>query len=274
MTVDGTKRMQGKRVLVSGAGTGIGRGIALEFAKEGAAVALHYSQDDEDAAGAVDQIVRTGGRARAFRADFNRLEEIRRLGLEAVEFLGGLDVLVNNAGITVTLPIEEVTPELYDTVYNINIRGMFFLTQTVLSALTRQGGAVINLASVHAYTGLVDHSVYAGTKGAIVAFTRELGLELIPKKVRVNAIAPGWILVEKHIKAMPPGFDVDAAARLIPAGFIGTPADAGRLAIFLASDESRYIVGQTIVLDGGQSSIQPLADRITEMYHGKLPSKV
>jgi NAD(P)-dependent dehydrogenase (short-subunit alcohol dehydrogenase family) len=268
------KRMQGKRVLVSGAGTGIGKGIALEFAKEGAAVALHYSQDDEDAIGTADAIVRAGGCARAFRADFNKLEEIRRLGTEAVEFLAGLDVLINNAGITVTLPIEQVTPELYDSIYNVNLRGMFFLTQAVLPALMRQGGTVINLASIHAFTGLVDHSVYAGTKGGIVAFTRELGLELIPKKVRVNAIAPGWILVEKHVKAMPPGFDLDAAARLIPAGFIGTPADAGRLAIFLASEESRYIVGQTIVLDGGQSSIQPLADRITEMYRGKLPSRL
>jgi len=272
--VDGPKRMQGKRVLVSGAGTGIGKGVALEFAREGAAVVLHYARDDdEDAAGPAEAINRAGGRARAIRADFNRLEDVRRLGAEAVDFLGGLDVLVNNSGVTVTLPIEEVTPELYDTVYNVNIRGMFFLTQAVLPALVRQGGAVINLASIHAFTGLVDHSVYAGTKGAVVAFTRELGLELIPKKVRVNAIAPGWILVEKHVKAMPPSFDMEAAARLIPAGFIGTPADVGRLAIFLASEDSRYIVGQTIVLDGGQSSIQPLADRITEMYMGKLPTR-
>src|SRR5215472_16316362 len=189
--------MQGKRVLVSGAGTGIGKGVAVELARDGAAVVLHYARDDdEDAAGPAEAINRAGGRARAIRADFNRLEDVRRLGAEAFDFLGGLDVLVNNSGVTVTLPIEEVTPELYDTVYNVNIRGMFFLTQAVLPALVRQGGAVINLASIHAFTGLVDHSVYAGTKGAVVAFTRELGLELIPKKVRVNAIAPGWILVE------------------------------------------------------------------------------
>src|SRR5262249_15558832 len=187
--------MQGKRVLVSGAGTGIGKGVALEFAREGAAVVLHYARDDdEDAAGPAEAINRAGGRARAIPADFNRLGDGRRpgaqaldlpgrLGAEAVDFLGGLDVLVNNSGVTVTLPIEEVTPELYDTVYNVNIRGMFFLTQAVLPALVRQGGAVINLASIHAFTGLVDHSVYAGTKGAVVAFTRELGLELIPKKV-------------------------------------------------------------------------------------------
>src|SRR4051794_7844719 len=108
--VDGSKRMQGKRVLVSGAGTGIGKGIALEFAKEGAAVVFHYARDDdEDAVTPAAEITKAGGKARAIKADFNRVEDVRRLGNEAVEFLGGLDVLVNNAGITVTLPIEEVT---------------------------------------------------------------------------------------------------------------------------------------------------------------------
>jgi len=174
-------------------------------------------------------------------------------------------VLVNNAGITVNLPFEEVSGEIFDTLYHVNVRAQFFLTQAVLPTMEGQGkGIVINISSVHAFTGMTEHSVYAGTKGAVVAFTRELALELIQKGVRVNAIAPGWIFVESHREVLGDRFDVATAGQQIPAGFIGTPADIGRLAIFLASDESRYIVGQTIVCDGGQSAIMPLTGDFRE----------
>ncbi len=105
---------------------------------------------------------------------------------------------------------------------------------------------------------MTEHSVYAGTKGAIVAYTRELSLELIQKGVRVNAIAPGWVFVENHQKVLGETFDRVTASKSVPAGFIADPSDIGRVAIFLASDESRYIIGQTIICDGGQTSILPL----------------
>jgi NAD(P)-dependent dehydrogenase (short-subunit alcohol dehydrogenase family) len=166
---------------------------------------------------------------------------------------------------TVNLPFEEVSGEIFDTLYHVNVRAQFFLTQAVLPTMEGQGkGIVINISSVHAFTGMTEHSVYAGTKGAVVAFTRELALELIQKGVRVNAIAPGWIFVESHREVLGDRFDVATAGQQIPAGFIGTPADIGRLAIFLASDESRYIVGQTIVCDGGQSAIMPLTGDFRE----------
>ena len=153
-------------------------------------------------------------------------------------------------------PFEEVTVAQFDTLYNVNIRAMFFLTQAVsMDMLKRDKGAVINLSSVHAYHGLTEHTIYAGTKGAIVAFTRVLSLEMAPKGIRVNAIAPGWIVVENHHKAMGEDLDLDEAAYNIPAGFVGQPHDIGELALFLASDASRYIVGQTLVVDGGQMSI-------------------
>lgn len=252
------RRMVAKRVLVTGAGTGIGRGVALEFAKEGASVALHYSHSDAGARAAVDEIRQAGGKAEAFRADFTRIDEVRGLASHALEFLGGLDVLVNNAGITTNRPFEQVTPEQFDTLYHVNIRAMFFLTQAVVPAMIQQGeGAVINLTSVHAFAGMTEHTVYAGTKGAIVAFTRVLALEMAPTGIRVNAIAPGWILVENHLKVIK-DLDREAAASTIPAGIIGEPRDIGRLAIFLASDEGRYIIGQTLLVDGGQSVIMPL----------------
>jgi NAD(P)-dependent dehydrogenase (short-subunit alcohol dehydrogenase family) len=244
--------MTGKRVLVTGAGTGIGAGIALEFARRKARVALHYSHSKAGALAAVKQIRRGGGKACAFAADFNNLEDVRRLAVDALAFLGGLDVLINNAGITFNLPFAKVTPEQFDTLYRVNVRAQFFLTQALLPALARSRGAVINLSSIHALSGMPGHSVYAGTKGAIVAYTRELAIELAPRGIRVNCIAPGAVTVESHRKVL--SDDPDKVGEGIPAGFAGAPGDVAKLAVFLASDEARYILGQTIVMDGGTTS--------------------
>ncbi len=252
-----SRRMEGKRVLVTGSGTGIGRGVALEFAKEGAAVVLHYAHSEAGAASAVEEIRQGGGKAAVFKADLAEIDQVQGLAEQARGFLGGIDVLVNNAGITMNKPFLQVTPEQFDTLYNVNIRGMFFLTQTVAPGMIEQGvGAVVNLTSVHAFAGMTEHTVYAGTKAAIVGFTRVLSLELAQKGVRVNAIAPGWILVENHLKVLG-DFDQEAAAGEIPAGVLGAPHDVGKLAVFLASEENRYIVGQTVVIDGGQLAIMP-----------------
>ena len=248
------KRMVGKRALVTGAGTGIGRAVGLELAREGAAVAFHYAHSGTGALSAAEEISRSGGKAKAFHADFDQLDSVRRLGGEAVEYLGGLDILVNNAGVTMNEPFEKVTPEQFDLLYHINIRAMFFLTQAVLPSMLAQGrGVVINMASIQAFGGEPENSVYGGTKGAIVSFTRHLAIELAPKGIRVNAIAPGAIEVENYYKAIP-GFDPDAFGRNIPAGFTGQPWDIARAVLFLASDDARYIVGQTLVVDGGTTA--------------------
>ena len=252
------QRMTGKRALVTGAGTGIGRGMALEFAKEGAAVALHYSHSREGADSAVAEITAAGGKACALQADLREAGQARSLAGRAAEFLGGLDVLVNNAGITMNQPFLETTIEQFDTVFNVNIRGMFFVTQGAAEIMIRGGhGSVVNISSVHAYGALVEHSVYAATKAAIVGLTRTLSVELIQKNVRVNCIASGWVLVENQRKIFGPDFDEKEAGLSLPSGFIGEGRDIGRLAIFLASDESRYIIGQTILCDGGQTILLP-----------------
>ena len=259
------RKMEGKRVLITGSGTGIGRGVALEFAREGAAVVLHYAHSAAGAQSAVDEIRSEGGKAEVFKADLADIDQVRGLATQAMEFLGGIDVLVNNAGITMNKPFEQVTPEQFDTLFHVNIRGMFFLTQATVPNMIAQGqGAVINLTSVHAFAGMTEHTVYAGTKAAIVGFTRVLALELAQKGVRVNAIAPGWILVENHLKVLGEDFNQEEAAGTIPAGVLGSPTDIGRLAIFLASDESRYIIGQTLVIDGGQLAIMPLSGDFRE----------
>jgi len=247
--------MTSRRVLVTGAGTGIGRGVGLAFAEAGADVVFHYSHSSDGAESAAQEAAGMGVKAAALQADFNDLDDVRGLADRTGDFLGGVDVLVNNSGITMNRPFFDVTPEQFDTLYNVNIRAMFFLTQAVARGMDK-GSTVINLTSVHAYSGFIDHSVYAGTKGAIVAFTRTLSLELIQKGVRVNAIAPGWIVVENHYKAMG-DIDLQEGAYNIPAGFVGEPRDVGGLALFLASDASRYIVGQTFLIDGGQLSLMP-----------------
>jgi NAD(P)-dependent dehydrogenase (short-subunit alcohol dehydrogenase family) len=195
----------------------------------------------------------------AVHGDFRTIEGVQQTAKAAHEFLGGVDILINNAGITANAPFDEVTPEDFDTMFHVNLRAQFFLTQALLPEMARSGkGIVVNLTSVHAYSGLTEHAVYAATKAAIVAYTRVAALELIQKGIRMNAIAPGWIFVENHATTLGESFDVEAAGRGIPAGFIGTPNDVANLALFLASDASRYIVGQTIICDGGQTSVMPL----------------
>lgn len=251
--------MKNKRVLVTGSGTGIGREVALEFAREGAAVAVHYSHSDRGARSAVAEIRRAGGKAEAFAADFNDVAQVQRLAAQAREFLGGLDVLVNNAGITMNRRFEEVTVEQFDTLYRVNVRAQFFLTQALLPELEKTRGVIVNMTSIHAFQGFPQHAVYAGTKGAIVAYTRELAIELAPRGIRVNGLAPGAVPVESYFQAIP-HFDPAAFGKLIPAGFAGTPHDIARVAVFLASDDARYIVGQTLVVDGGTTSWMPFSD--------------
>lgn len=252
-----------KRVLVTGAGTGIGRGMALAFAAKGAAVAVHYSHSSAGAEAVVAEIVAKGGKAAAFKADFSQVEPLQALARDAVTFLGGLDVLVNNAGITMNLPFEKVTAEQFEILYNVNVRAPFFLNQAVLPELEVSGGVIINISSIHAYEGYTEHSVYAGTRGAIVSYTRQLAIELAPRGVRVVGLAPGAVPVESHFKAMPevdPKQMIADCGKGIPCGFAGTPEDIANAALFLASPAARYIVGQTLVIDGGTTSWMPFGE--------------
>ncbi len=255
-------KLSDKKALVTGSGTGIGREIALEFARQGADVVLHYAHSDEGARSAIEEIRAMGRNATAFRANFDDVGEVVALAESALEFLGGVDCLVNNAGITFNKPFLKVTQEQFDRMYHVNIRAQFFLTQRIVAEMERSGGgAICNITSIHGVQGAPEHSVYAGTKGAIVSYTRALAVELAHKGVRVNAIAPGWVTVENYYNVLP-GFSEEGArrdaAQKIPLGRAGAPLDIAKLAAFLCSDDAGYIVGQTIVADGGTTSLMSL----------------
>ena len=255
-------KLAGKKALVTGSGTGIGREIALEFARQGADVVLHYSHSGEGAKTAVEEIQQLGRRAAAFQANFRALDEVAALADQALDFLGGIDCLVNNAGITMNKPYFKVTVEQYDTLLQVNVRSPYFLTQRVGQyMLEHGGGAVCNLTSIHGFQGAPEHSLYAATKGAIIAYTRTLAIELAHQGIRVNAIAPGWVTVENHFKSLPGMTEEEysaTAARMIPVGRAGRPLDIARLAVFLCSSEAEYIIGQTIIADGGTTALMSL----------------
>lgn len=251
-----------KRALVTGAGTGIGREIALEFARQGADVVLHYSHDPQGAESAAREIESIGRRAKIFKADFNDVDASLRMADSAMEFLGGIDCLVNNAGITFNRPFLKMKPEQLDVLLNVNFRTPYLLTQRAVAPMLKQGkGSICNLSSIHGLQGAPEHSAYAATKGAISACTRSLAVELSYRGVRVNAIAPGWIQVENYAKAIA-GLDIEKSAEearnKVPVARYGVPLDVAKMAAYLCSDDAGFITGQTFVVDGGTTTLMSL----------------
>ena len=245
-----TGKLAGKRALVTGSGTGIGREIALEFARQGADVVLHYAAQRQGCGvgrrgdpGAGPPGRSVPGRLR------QRATQVQSLASRAIEFLGGVDCLVNNSGITFNKPFLQVTPEQFDVLVPRE-RACAVLPDAERRAGHAQhgGGTICNLTSIHGLQGAPEHSVYAGTKGAIIAQTRTLGVELAHKGIRLNAIAPGWVTVENYYKAIP-GFNEEgareSAKNAVPVGHAGMPLDIARLAVFLCSDDAEFIIGQT-----------------------------
>jgi NAD(P)-dependent dehydrogenase (short-subunit alcohol dehydrogenase family) len=256
--------LDNKSILVTGAGTGIGRGVALELARQGADVVLSYRGSSKGALEAVEEIQGMGRRAKAIQADVGLVADCFRLVDEAVEFLGGLDGLFNNAGITLTKGFLEVTEEDFDHIYNVNIRGEFFCCQRAVPHLIERGkalaadhpdrpwagGSIVNMSSVHGFVGFARHSVYAGTKGAINAFSRELAVELCPLHIRVNVLAPGTIEVPSYFQT-DPNYTREFGDTFVPWGRVGLPEDVGYLAAYLMSDASEFMTGHVLYFDGG-----------------------
>ncbi len=240
----------GKVVLVTGAGSGIGRAIALRFAQAGAAVSLHYRDSEAGAQSAADEIVDQGGRADIVRADLRFASAAEMIVDHTVAGLGTLDVLINNAGIFPVAPLLEMPPDQWRDVISANLDSVHYCTQAAAHVMRqRGGGAVVNIASIEALNPAPGHAHYTSAKAAVVMYTRTAARELGRDNIRVNAVSPGLIWAAGLDKDWPEG--VHGYLKAAPLGRLGDAADVADACLFLASSAARWITGANLVVDGG-----------------------
>jgi 3-oxoacyl-[acyl-carrier protein] reductase len=250
MTMSG--KLAGKVAVVTGASKGIGAAIARHLAGEGAAVVVNYSSSKEAAERVVGDITRHGGKAVAVQADVAKQTDIRRLFSAARENFGRLDVLVNNAGIYEFAPLEAITPEHFHKLFDLNVLGLILATQEAARHFGAHGGSIVNISSVVSTAAPANTAVYSATKAAVDAVTRSLAKELGPRRIRVNSINPGMVETEgfraQGIHESEFRKQVEAQT---PLGRIGQPDDIAPAAVYLASDDSKWVTGETLYISGG-----------------------
>ncbi|MCM3760746.1 glucose 1-dehydrogenase [Alkalihalobacillus oceani] len=249
-------RLENKVVLITGSGSGIGRSTAKLFAAEGAKLIIN-DLSKEDGEATVQAIQEEGGEAIFIQADVTKADEVEAMINEATDKLGAIDVLFNNAGISGVGPLHELSEELWDRVVNVNMKGVFLPSKYVLpQMIERKQGNIINMSSTIAEIGLMNRAVYAATKGAVLALTKSMQVDYAPYNIRVNALLPGTILtpfVENYLKNSydDPEEGLATIRKRQLSGDLGRPDDVARAALFLASDESKFMMGSPLYIDGG-----------------------
>ena len=246
------KKLEGKVAVVTGASRGIGAGIARYLAAEGAAVVVNYASSKAGADQVAAEITAGGGKAVAVQGDVAKADDVKRLFGEAIRAFGKLDVLVNNAGVYKFGPVESITGVEFHRHYDTNVLGPILAVQEALKYFGPDCGSVINISSIVSTDPFPQTSLYSSTKAAVDNLTRSLALELAPRKVRVNAVAPGH--TESEGTSDLGLFEGDEGKKLIaatPLGRLGTPADIARVVAFLASDDSAWVTGEVIRASGG-----------------------
>ncbi|WP_232058234.1 3-oxoacyl-ACP reductase family protein [Cohnella abietis] len=246
--------LQGKVALVTGSGIGIGRGIALQLAADGADIVINYRSSASQALETAEQIRSMGRRVLAIQADVSKVSEIRRMTEEIRAHFGGVDILINNSAVDPMDDFFEVTEETWDRVIDTNLKGTFFCIQACAADMVKKGqGKIINISSVHGVQTMPRYGAYAASKGGMNALTRQLALDLAQYNIQVNAIAPGATEVDKF-SAINPNHSVEAIGAQIPLGRIGYPEDVAKVVAFYASSGSDFVTGQVVTVDGGSST--------------------
>ena len=245
--------LEGKVALVTGSAQGIGRGIALRLAREGADIVVDDRADDSRAEETVAMVAAIGRRAHVVAGDIGKAADDRRVVEEAVAALGRIDILVNNAGVERSAPFLEVTEADYDLVLGVNLRGLFFTAQAFARYLAdaKRPGRIINISSVHEELPFPHFSTYCASKGGLKMLMRDLAIELAPLGITVNNVAPGAIATPINTRLLHSPELLKNLLRNIPLGRLGTPDDVAGLVAFLASSDADYITGSTLYIDGG-----------------------
>ncbi|WP_165252421.1 SDR family NAD(P)-dependent oxidoreductase [Paludisphaera soli] len=245
-------KLTGKVAVVTGASKGIGAGIAKALAAEGAAVAVNYASDEAGARRVVGEIEADGGRAFAIRGDASKAADVARMFEATREALGAPSVVVNNAGVFSFGPFEQGTEESYRRHYDLNVLGPLLVVGEALKHFGPEGGSVVNVSSVAATSPPAGGVIYSSTKGALDTITRGLAVELASRKVRVNGVSPGYTATEgtKAMTSLDEG-TVQGFVAQTPLGRAGRPDDIAKVVVFLASDDSAWVTGETLRVSGG-----------------------
>jgi glucose 1-dehydrogenase len=256
------KVLSGQKALVTGANSGIGRAVAIALGQAGADVVVNYVVQDEAAEQVVKEIRQAGSQAYAFKADVSQEDQVQEMFRDMAERFGTVDILVNNAGLQRDAPFHDMTLEQWNTVIGVNLTGQFLCAREAVRQFLRRGavnhvscaaGKIICISSVHQEIPWGGHANYAASKGGVMMMMQSLAQEVAPHRIRVNSIAPGAIRTPINTAAWQTKEAYERLMTLVPYKRIGEPADIARATVWLASDDSDYVVGATLFVDGGMT---------------------